>query len=394
MSAHHEHHAAVEGPLWTRTFAVLAAFTAFAMLVVAYRFAFGIGAVSALNDGYAWGAWKVVNVVVLTAVGSGGFATAVLVYFLNRQRYHSLVRVAILTSAMAYTTGVIALGMDIGRPWNFWVIVKVWEWNLHSVLLEIAVCVSLYIAFLWIEMAVPMLERWRNSEQPKLRHYSALTSRWIDRGFPWIIAMAILLPTMHQSSLGSLFLLSGPRIHPLWNTDLLPLLFLISAFFMGWGLVIVAAQLSSHIWKRPIDMPLLASLGRVMGWVLVAFLVLRFGDLVYRGAFVYVLTPDLFAMFFVLETAMLMVGAVMLLGFPLANRPDAMFLVAATVALGGSLYRFNTSLTGFMPGAHWSYFPSVLEMVITFGFITLGVVGYMYIVKRFPILAAEPGTRT
>jgi Ni/Fe-hydrogenase subunit HybB-like protein len=395
MAAHHGHETPVEGPLWTRPFIALAAFTAFAMLVVVYRFAFGIGAVSALNDGYAWGTWKIINVVVLTAVGSGGFATAVLVYFLNRQRYHSLVRVAILTSAMAYTTGVIALGMDIGRPWNFWVILKVWEWNLHSVLLEIAVCVSLYIAFLWVEMAVPMLERWRGSDRPKLRRYAETASRWIDRAFPWIIAMAILLPTMHQSSLGSLFLLSGPRIHPLWNTDFLPLLFLISAFFMGWGLVIMAAQLSAHVWRRPLDMPLVASLGRITGWVMVAFLAIRFADLAWRGAFGHVFTPDLYSAFFLIETGMLVAAAVALLWIPLARRPDTTFLVATTAAVGGSLYRFNTSLTGFMPGAHWSYFPSVLELVITLGFMTLGVLGYIYIVKRFPILAAgSPGTRT
>jgi Ni/Fe-hydrogenase subunit HybB-like protein len=392
VSAHAEHHAPVEGPLWTRTFTALVVFTAVAMLVVLYRFVYGIGAVSALNDGYAWGSWKVVNVVVLTAVGSGGFATAVLVYFLNRQRYHSLVRVAILTSAMAYTTGVFALGMDIGRPWNMWVILKVWEWNLHSVLLEIAVCVTLYIAFLWIEMAVPMLERWRASDWPKLRSRAETVSRWIEAGFPWIIAMAILLPTMHQSSLGSLFLVAGPRIHPLWNTDFLPLLFLVSAFFMGWGLVIAVAQLSAHVWRRPADLPLMAALGRIMGWVLVAFLAIRVADLAWRGALGHVVAFDLYAAFFLLEAGMLVVGAWALLRVPLASRPVALFRVACTVALGGALYRFNTSLTGFMPGSHWSYFPSVAELVITIGFVTMGVVGYLLIVKRFPILAAAPGT--
>jgi len=161
--------------------------------------------------------------------------------------------------------------------------------------------------------------------------------------------MAILLPTMHQSSLGSLFLLSGPRIHPLWNTDFLPLLFLISAFFMGWGLVIMAAQLSSHVWKRPLDLPLVASLGRIVGWVLVAFLAIRFFDLAWRGAFGYVLTPDLYAAFFLLETGMLVAAAAALLWIPLARRPDTTFLVATTAAVGGSLYRFNTSLKASCP---------------------------------------------
>jgi Ni/Fe-hydrogenase subunit HybB-like protein len=131
----------------------------------------------------------------------------------------------------------------------------------------------------------------------------------------------------------------------------------------------------------------------VMGWVLVAFLAIRFVDLAWRGAWGHAFTPDLYAGFFLLETGMLIAGAAALLWMPLVQRPDRLFQVAAVVAVGGSLYRFNTSLTGFMPGAHWSYFPSVLELIISFGFITMGIVGYLLIVKRFPILAAAPGTK-
>lgn len=392
MSAHDERLAPVGGRILTPTFVAVGVFSAFAMLVVLWRFVVGIGGVSALNDGYSWGSWKVFNVIVLTALGSGGYATAVLVYFLNRQRYHGLARVAIVTSVLGYTTGVLALGMDIGRPWNFWVILKVWEWNLHSVLLEIAVCVSLYLVFLWIEMAMPVAEHWKSAApRPWLRDWAERMHRWLERGFPWIVAMAILLPTMHQSSLGSLFLLAGPRLHPLWNTDFLPLLFLLSAFFMGWATVVMVAQLSAMAWKRPMDMPLLAAISRIMGWVIVGFLALRWADILWRGALGSALAADRFALVFLVEMTLLVAAAAGLLAAPLARRPDRLFRLAMAVAAGGSLYRLNSSLIGFLPGEHWSYFPSVLEMVISLGFVGLAVVGYQLIVKHFPILAAAPG---
>jgi hypothetical protein len=301
VSAHAEHHAPVEGPLWTRTFTALVVFTAVAMLVVLYRFVYGIGAVSALNDGYAWGSWKVVNVVVLTAVGSGGFATAVLVYFLNRQRYHSLVRVAILTSAMAYTTGVFALGMDIGRPWNMWVILKVWEWNLHSVLLEIAVCVTLYIAFLWIEMAMPMLERWRASDWPKLRSRAETVSPLArDR---------VSLDHRHGDPaaddapvVARLALPAGRPADPPALEHRLPAAALPGQRLLH-GLGVVAWSRNSRRWSGsgPMDMPLLAAIGRIMGWVLVAFLALRGPTSLARRARPRAFAFDLFAAFFLLE---------------------------------------------------------------------------------------------
>jgi len=233
----------IGGPLWTPMFRILAVIALSGIIISIWRFWVGIGPASALTDAYPWGSWKILNVIVLTALGSGGYAMALLVYVLNKGLYHPLVRTSILTSAVGYTTGVIALVVDIGRPWNMVNMARPWEWNLHSVLLEIAVCVSAYLLFLWIEMAEPIMEGWAKAKDTRLRVFARKVGPVIDRFFPWIVATAVLLPTLHQSSLGSLFLLAGPRLHPLWQTPFLPLLFLLSCYAMGYAAVVIASSL-------------------------------------------------------------------------------------------------------------------------------------------------------
>lgn len=385
---HDEQLSPVGGPIWTPTMKALAAVTVLAQLLVGYRFFAGIGATTALNDGYPWGAWKIMNVVVLTALGSGGYAMALLVYVMNRGRYHALVRTAILTSALGYSTAVLALGVDIGRPWHFWRLFNLSGWNLHSVLLEIAICVSVYLVFLWLEMAHPFMEVWEQRPHGRLRDFAIKATPILDRAFPWLIATAVLLPSMHQSSLGSLFLLAGPRLHALWNTPLLPLLFLFSCWALGFAAVLMTALFARVIWDRPVDMPMLSALARIIGWVLLAFLVIRWADIMARHELDLALSLDRASIAFLIETLLLGWGAIGLLTTRLRNSPDGLFRMCGLIVLGGSLYRLNASIIGFMPGDNWSYFPSVAELIVSFGFITAGGMGYLYIVKRFPILAA------
>jgi Ni/Fe-hydrogenase subunit HybB-like protein len=380
----------VGGPLWTPAFRLLSAFIVIAMLLIAARFAFGIGATSALNDGYAWGAWKILNVVVFTALGSGGYAMALLVYVLNRGHYHPMVRHALLTSAVGYSTAVLALGVDIGRPWNFWRMGDITGWNFHSVLLEVAICVTLYVGFLWIEMAPPILETWKKRPHGRLKEIALRVTPKLETAFPWLIAAALLLPSMHQSSLGSLYLLAGPWLHELWQTPFLPLLFLLSCYVLGFAAVVITSLLASLRWKRPMQFGMLARLSRAMAGVLILFLVLRVGDLVWRGATGSVLAMDRYGTFFLLESGLLLAAAVGLLSERVRSRPDSLFRMAVLIVMGGSLYRLNASILGFMPGGHWSYFPSVPELLISFGFIAMSVWGYVFMIKRFPILEAAP----
>ncbi len=385
----HETLEPVGGPLWTRPMQVLTAIFVAGLAVTLYRFVFGIGAVANLNDGYSWGAWKPISIIVFTSMASGGYAVALLLFVFDRRVFGRVARTALLTSALGYTTGVIVLGIDIGRPWNFWRIVNPGWWNLHSVLLEVAVCISTYIIFLWVEMAHPFLEGAEQSRQWSLRQMAHTLEPKLHAVFPFVVAMAVLLPTMHQSSLGSLFLLAGVRVHPFWQTPLVPLLFLLSCYAMGYAFVVLTSMLSSLAWKRPLEMEALTSLSHAMAWVIVAFAVVRFGDLAWRGQLTQ-FGADVFTLLLAAETLLLAVPAVMLFGVGRDVAPHKLFLLAAAVLAGGSLYRLDTSLVAFRPGPQWSYFPSVLELTITVGFAALAVMGYIAIVKRFPIL---PGVR-
>jgi hypothetical protein len=155
----------VGGPIVTRPFKILAALAAIALALLAWRFVFGLGSVTAMNDGYPWGLWIAFDVVVGTALATGGYAVAILVYVLNKGRYHPLVRSALVTSALGYTLGAIGVVIDLGRFWSVWKVpIYFWNWNLNSILLEVALCISLYVLVLWVEVSPSFLENWKRSE--------------------------------------------------------------------------------------------------------------------------------------------------------------------------------------------------------------------------------------
>jgi Ni/Fe-hydrogenase subunit HybB-like protein len=386
MSAHvRDDTARLGGRLMTRFTALLLAVTLVWLVLVVYRFIVGIGPVSAMNDGYAWGSWKIFNVIVLTALASGGYATATVVYVLNRGRYHSLIRTAIVTSLLGYTTAMIALGMDVGRPWNMWRIMNPLGWNVHSVLLEIAVCVMLYAGFLWLEMSYPALDRWSRSPDTRLQKWAARLHPIMERSYPFIVATAIFLPTLHQSSLGSLFLLAGPRLHILWQTPLLPLFFLIAAFIMGFSAVIGVSLLSSFYWKTPYQTPMLARVARFMAYLMLALAAGRWMDWAARGQLELLFQADMFAMLAWLETVLLVVPALFILIGEVKGARD-LYLGAGGAAVGGMLYRLDASLIAFAPDSRYQYFPSVVEIFLTFGLLCIAVLGYILLVKTLPIL--------
>jgi len=387
MSSHAEQLEPVRAPLFTDAFKLLAALAGFTLLMIPVRFAIGLGPSTGLSDGYPWGLWKIVNVIILTGVASGGYVVALLVYGLNKRHYHPIARLALATSAVGYTSGVIALGVvDLGRPWNFWRLANVSNWNLHSVLLEIGVCVSLYLVFLWLEMAPPFLDVGKTVGDDRVRTFSQRMAPIIDKAYPWIVAMAITLPSMHQSSLGSLFLLAGPRLHGLWQTPMLPGFFLISAWFLGVSAVIIAAMLAHLHWGRPLHLPMLRRLSRVNATMVLIFFVLRFVELSMRDATHLLFAFDRFTLSFWIEIALLIPPSVVLVYGRPNQSAGAIFRMALVTLTGGCFYRFNVCLGGFMPGQGWYYFPSVMEVVMCAGMVALGVIAYLAMVKTLPII--------
>jgi Ni/Fe-hydrogenase subunit HybB-like protein len=386
------HSEPVSGPLQTRTFRVLLAFVGIAAAILAWRFLRGLGATTALNDGYPWGLWIAMDVVVGTALATGGYMMALVVYVLNRGRYHPLVRSALVTSALGYTLAGFGVIIDLGRWWNVYKVpISERLWNFESVLLEVALCIMLYTAVLWIELAPAFFEKWKKSSSGFAREFAQFFTPKLERVLPFIIALGILLPTMHQSSLGSLMLLAGEKLHPLWQTPLLPLLFLVSCMAMGYAAVTMESQLSSHIFRRPSEQPLLEGLARPVAFVLLGFLVIRVVDLLARGKAEHVLAFDTFSTIFALEVALFAVPAALLLRGRKSER--LLFQSALLIVLGGALYRFSTFLIAYNPAPGWSYFPAVPELFVTLGIISGEVILYLLLIKRLPILAAVPPRR-
>lgn len=366
-----------------------------ASVVILLRFFLGLGATTAMNDGYPWGLWIAFDVVVGTGLASGGYAMALLVFVFNKGRYHPLVRPALVTSFLGYAVAGIAVVFDVGRFWNLWrVPVTPWNWNGTSVLLEVALCIMAYVAVLALEISPAILERW--SEEGKSGR-AALAKTWlprIERALPLIVALGLLLPTMHQSSIGSLLLVAGTKVHGLWHTGLLPLLFLLTAFGMGYAVIYFESIFSSVAFGRAMETRLLARLGVVVAGVLLAFVVVRFAGILVSGRMGLVFSSGHLSFFFLLET-LLFLGAAWLFLQQHTHATPANQLQAALLALAaGALYRIDTFLTAYSPGNGWSYFPSVGEIVVTLGLVAAETVVYVVLVKKFPILAGVTTSAT
>ncbi|HSP16132.1 MAG TPA: Ni/Fe-hydrogenase cytochrome b subunit [Thermoanaerobaculia bacterium] len=377
--------------LFTRAYNVLLFLAAVSIALIAWRFAVGLGRSTALSDGYPWGIWIAFDVVTGTAFACGGYALAILVYILNKGKYHPLVRPAVLTSALGYSIAGFSVMVDVGRPWAAWRLAKVWTWNLNSVLLEVAMCIMAYTVVLWIELAPAFLERFKDKGPARLQAIARTTLPFFDKALIWILALGMLLPTMHQSSLGSLMMLAGPRLHPLWNTGWLPLFYLITCIAMGYAIVVTEAAYSSTVFHRKPEFPLLKPLGKVAGSLGLLFVVLRFIDLGIQGRLGLLGSFDLNGILFWLETVLFVVPFFLLL----RNRQNLGSLLRASmlVALAGGLYRFDTFLVAFNPGQGWHYFPSVTEQLITIGLVAGELAVYGAVVKYFPILSGTEGER-
>jgi Ni/Fe-hydrogenase subunit HybB-like protein len=380
----------VGGRLLTPFFTVLLALWAIGTAAGLVRFTQGLGASTALNDGYPWGLWIAFDVVVGTGLASGGYAVALLAYVLNRGRYHPLVRPALLTSLLGYSVAGIAIVFDVGRFWNLWKIpVTPWLWNGTSVLLEVALCVMLYVAVLVVELAPALLERAAASRAPRPRELAQRLSGPLARALPFVIALGLLLPTMHQSSLGSLLLAARTKVHALWHTPLLPLLFLLTSLGMGYAVVVVEATFSSLAFRRVRETRVLGEAGRVAALVSGAFLALRLWDALVRGSLSLALVPGRHAFFFWAETALFAAPLFLLLRRRARDSAALQLQGALLLLLAGALYRVDAYLVAFEPGRNFSYFPSVAELAVTVGLVATETMAYLFLVRRFPILAGS-----
>lgn len=397
MSAH-EHPKAIGGKVLDRTMLICLGLFGLAVVVMAYRFFAGVGPVSNMTDGFTWGIWEPINVVVFTGIGAGAYGVGLLCYLLNKGEYHPYVRPAVLVGAICYTLGGSSIIIALGRYWNSYLLPWVPWWNLSSALLEVAICVIIYVSVLWIEVLPSVLDGAAESKSPR---WSAIGKKYgpmLAKAMPYIIALAILLPTMHQSSLGGLMLIAGPKIHPLWHTWALPLLFLVSCLSMGYGAVVVLVNLLNVSWKAKTDTKLFASMSKVNAGLLFLYSAIRLGDIALQGKLRF-LGANVPTLVFVVEMALFLVPAVMFLSKDMEWNKGKLFAAAALSVLAGGAYRANTYMTAYRPAgwdptgepypAGWQYWPSVGETVVTIGMAAVGMAIFLFISRKFPVVVVQ-----
>jgi len=349
------------------------------LTILLVRFVFGLATVANVNDGYSWGIWVVVDVMIGSALACGGFSVALLVYIFNRGEYHPLVRPALLGSLFGYTLAGGGIFIDLGRWWNFWHIFWPSYSNPNSVMFEVAVCVTAYILVMWIEFSPVFLEKFGKRDIKKK------LNKWLF----FFIALGVLLPMMHQSSLGTMLVVMGGQVNPLWQTPAVPLIYLLTAIVIGYGVVLFEACVAAAAYRRSIEMHLLNPLSKVILGVLALYLVVRVVDLSVRGAWGDAFAFSGIAVSFWIEN-LAFIAPFFLIGSAQARRnPANLFLAGLAIMVGGILLRLNGFLIGYNTGPGWTYFPSLAEIMVTVGMFAIEVMGYIIITKRFPVLPRE-----
>jgi Ni/Fe-hydrogenase subunit HybB-like protein len=387
MSAH-EHPTPIGGSLLAPPMKLLIALFAVAAAVIVYRFFAGIGAVSNMTDGFTWGIWEPVNVVVFTGIGAGALGTGLLTYVMNRGEYHAFVRPAVLMGAICYTLGGSSIMVALGRYWNAVLIPVVPFWNLASALLEVAVCVLAYIIVLWVEVLPSILEGAAASRFPRWASIGRTWAPRLQKAMPFIVALAVVLPVMHQSSLGGLMLLAETKVHPLWHTALLPALFLVSCLSMGFGAMVVLGSVLGTTWGGRWDQGLFVRMSRLNAWLLLFYVALRVADIAWSGKLGH-FGADGFTALFAVELALFLAPAVMFLLPAVQADPGRLFLAALLAVLAGALYRVDTYMSVYRPAPGWNYVPSLGEMAVTVGMAALGIGLFIAVSRLFPVIVVE-----
>ena len=337
-----------------------------------YRLVVGLGPTTNLNDHYPWGIWITVDLFIIPVAGAA-FTISLISYFLGRKDYYSIIRPAVLAGFIGYGIVGILLFLDIGRWDRFYNIFVPGFINLHSFLEEISLCVTLYTLILILEIAPVLLEKWG---------YKA-PIRWIERGIFVIAGAGIVLSILHQSSLGSLFLLMQYKLHPLWWTPALPLLFYLQAVYTGLGATAIALSL---IWRGlgiPINRELFRRIGQAMSLNLMLYAAVKIGDWMGSGEVPLLLKPDAFGILAWLEMTIGVLIPLVILFSKLVGHSAGPFWAGVFALIGTFINRIVVTWIGFAEPNPVTYFPSLIEILITVGFIAGGVLVYSLIARYF-----------
>ena len=341
------------------------------------RARYGLGGATNLTDRFPWGLWKGFNVLTGIGLGAGGFTVAATVHIFNLKLYRPILRIALLTAFLGYSLMAVALMIDIGQPQRIWHPIVMW--NDHSVLFEVAWCVMLYLTVLSLEFAPAVCERFGWRRVLSAVHFISAP----------VVIFGVVLSTLHQSSLGTLFLIVPEKLYGLWYTPLLPVLFFLSAVCAGLAMVMFACRQSRQAFGRRVPAPLMEGVARALAVMLVIYQAIRFGDLIQRSALRLLAQNRTETWLFGLETALLTAPLlVLLLERNRANR-EARYLCSLMVLFGFVANRLNVSITGLEASQATHYIPKWPEVMITFSLISIGFAVFRAAALHLPLFV-EP----
>jgi Ni/Fe-hydrogenase subunit HybB-like protein len=337
-----------------------------------YRLIAGLGATTNLSDAYPWGLWVSFDILTGVALAGGGFTISAAIYIFNLKKFEPLLRPAKLSAFVGYLIFIVGLFFDLGQPWRIWH--PMIMWNPQSVLFEVSWCVMLYTTVLAIDVFIWALERWQKFE-------------WVAffrNIYIFLIVAGIVLSTLHQSSLGALFLLLPEKMSKLWATPAIGVLFFVSSIIGGMSMVTLESILSAKAYGKKPEMEIISSLAKGLGLGLVVYFAMKVTDLYSRGVTVWGL--DWAHLLFYLEVFGCVALPALLLYFPEVRRSTKGLLWASGLAAFGVLLnRFNVSLTSYGGYRDFWYFPSAVEIILTIGLIAMAILIFDFGMRYLPV---------
>lgn len=358
---------------WKAVAAIIFALGLYATIV---RFAMGLGASTNLSDIFPWGIWIGFDVLVGVGLAAGGFVIAATVHIFHLEKYESIARPTILTAFLGYLLVVVALMFDLGRPYRIWH--PLIMWNPHSVMFEVAWCVTLYTIVLALEFSPIVLEKFNLKVPLKL-----IRSIYLP-----IVILGVLLSTLHQSSLGTLYVLVPDKLHGLWYSPLLPLFFFVSAIAAGLAMTIFESFLSFRAFGKRLEHDILDGLGRVIVVVLAVYFVFKIQDLHTRGNLPLVFQLSQQSVMFWGEMGLgVLLPMALLFSARVRAKESGLFFSALLVIVGFIVNRLNVSITGMVNSE--TYVPKWTEFAVTGFIVALGFTIFGYAVKHFPVFPKE-----
>ncbi|MDO7788136.1 NrfD/PsrC family molybdoenzyme membrane anchor subunit [Desulforamulus aquiferis] len=343
------------------------------IVVAGYRLATGLGTSTNLNDQWPWGLWIGFDVLTGVALAGGGYFTAIVVHVLHRGKYHSIGRTAMLTSLIGYILVMAGLFLDIGQWFNFWR--PFVSWGHASVLFEVFWCVSCYTTVQVLEFGEIMTEK-----------VGTKYHDFFKKAMPVLLIVGIIFPTLHQSSLGGLYLIMVDKLYPLWWSTLIPLFFLMSSFFVGPAMICFEGALAGKAYKHKVPIDVLRGLVRISGVIMVLYLGLKIFDLTSRGVLGMAFLGNVEGNLFLVEMIFGVIIPIIIAFTGLSATRSGLLTFGVLVSAGVILNRMNVVFTGMAASLGGWYFPSLMEWSVSIGLVAIGCLVYCFIAENFNIM--------